>query len=361
MARSRNIKPGFFKDDLLSEVPPLGRLLLAGLTTIADREGRLEERPKRIRAEVLPYDEIDLEDLLRALAVRNFIVRYEVDGVRLIQIVGWDRDQNPHVREPQSTIPAPDKHQASTMLEPVKPETSMEPARRIPDSGFLIPDSVTSGPVRAEGAPGTGIGDSPEPTPEKKRGHPPSLRSDSRKAGTGPTEDEWVQYAGTTWPSWPEDDVRSAWAHYDARNWKKTPKWKSCAKTCYHRWASDRKRVAAAVAPARGAPSPAPSPPTSPSGTPSAPPDLVPVEEGAWAGIREQLRLEVDERDYDTWIDPLRQVGQPNGRLTLWTPAEPKFLPWLTEQYAVPIAAAARSAGLEIPDGVEFRAGGSAP
>jgi len=64
MARARNIKPGFFMDDVLAEIEPLGRILFAGLWCIADREGRLEDRPKRIKAEVLPYDECDMDNLL---------------------------------------------------------------------------------------------------------------------------------------------------------------------------------------------------------------------------------------------------------------------------------------------------------
>jgi hypothetical protein len=55
VARSRNIKPGFFLNDELAECEPLARILFAGLWCIADREGRLEDRPKRIKAEVLPY------------------------------------------------------------------------------------------------------------------------------------------------------------------------------------------------------------------------------------------------------------------------------------------------------------------
>ena len=48
MARARILKPGFFANELLAEIHPYGRLLFAGLWTLADREGRLEDRPKRI-------------------------------------------------------------------------------------------------------------------------------------------------------------------------------------------------------------------------------------------------------------------------------------------------------------------------
>jgi hypothetical protein len=48
MARSRNIKPGFFTNDELAECHPLGRLLFAGLWTIADKRG-LDDRPKKLK------------------------------------------------------------------------------------------------------------------------------------------------------------------------------------------------------------------------------------------------------------------------------------------------------------------------
>ena len=45
MARARNIKPGFFKNELLVGLPYEYRLLFIGLWTIADRDGRFEDRP----------------------------------------------------------------------------------------------------------------------------------------------------------------------------------------------------------------------------------------------------------------------------------------------------------------------------
>jgi len=105
MARARNIKPGFFLNDLLAEIDPLGRLLFAGLWTIADREGRLEDRPKKIKAAVLPYDDCDVDHLLNELSKRDFIIRYEVNGEKFIQIAKWEKHQNPHYKEVKSEIP----------------------------------------------------------------------------------------------------------------------------------------------------------------------------------------------------------------------------------------------------------------
>lgn len=110
--RARIIKPGFFKNEELAEIGPNGMLLFQGLWMLADREGRLEDRPKRIKIEVLPYfDDVDAEALLSALHDRGFINRYEVNGSRFIQIVNWSKHQIPHYRETPSQLPAPEGQQ----------------------------------------------------------------------------------------------------------------------------------------------------------------------------------------------------------------------------------------------------------
>jgi hypothetical protein len=125
VARLRTIKPSFFLNEELSRVPPLGRLLFAGLWCIADRRGRLEDRPNRIKVEVLPYDKCSIDSLLKTLADNGFIERYEVDPEhRYIQIVNFEKHQNPHLKEAESTIPAPGLHGASTVQAPTQTGTS---------------------------------------------------------------------------------------------------------------------------------------------------------------------------------------------------------------------------------------------
>lgn len=147
MARSRNIKPGFFTNDVLGELPALTRLLFAGLWTIADREGRIEDRPKKIRAEILPYDQCDADEMLQALDAHGFIRRYEQDGIKVIQVLAWKLHQNPHVKEAPSTLPAFTEHQTSTVQEqckkqPLPERAGLIPSLLIPDSLLLIPDSL---------------------------------------------------------------------------------------------------------------------------------------------------------------------------------------------------------------------------
>ena len=124
MARARMIKPGFFLNDTLAEVTPLGRLLFAGLWCIADRAGRLEDRPRKIKAEVLPYDDCDTDALLSDLHAHGFIIRYEAQGQRYIAITNFAKHQTPHMKETPSTIPAPEEHRTSTVQAPDSPDTS---------------------------------------------------------------------------------------------------------------------------------------------------------------------------------------------------------------------------------------------
>lgn len=156
MARARNIKPGFFANEDLAECEPLARLLFAGLWCLADREGRLEDRPKRIRAELLPYDSCDADDLLNQLQARGFILRYSHGEGRFIQVLKFDSHQNPHMKEAKSSIPAPGSPVAETATESAATTTAPEQhgasTVQAPDinqnspaeSGFsdsLIPDS----------------------------------------------------------------------------------------------------------------------------------------------------------------------------------------------------------------------------
>jgi hypothetical protein len=108
MARIRTIKPEFFTDEDIAALPPLCRLAFQGLWCQADREGRVEDRPKRLKTQVLPYDDADMEVILAALADRKFIVRYEVQGRRLIQVRTWVRHQMPGRDEPPSELPSAD-------------------------------------------------------------------------------------------------------------------------------------------------------------------------------------------------------------------------------------------------------------
>jgi len=214
--RARNLKPGYYKNHVLAELDPLARMLFGGLWCLADREGRLEDYPKRIKAEILPYDDCDVDAFLDDLQRTGFILRYATQSGRFIQVVNFKKHQNPHISEKESEIPeyvpdgsgmnavqasyeyqihpvrvpetsgtstvqtpeqhhtstvqtpeqhhastvqTPEQHHASTVQTPEQYSKSMEVARLIPDSlipDSLIPDSLIPDP----GIPDPGLSDS---------------------------------------------------------------------------------------------------------------------------------------------------------------------------------------------------------
>jgi len=99
MARARNIKPSFFKNDELAEIEPLGRLLFIGLWSLCDFKGELEWREKRVKAEILPYDNCDILELAINLDKSGFIRYYSSQGKMYVNVPSFTKHQNPHKNE----------------------------------------------------------------------------------------------------------------------------------------------------------------------------------------------------------------------------------------------------------------------
>ena len=152
MPRARILKPGFFANERLAEIPAFGRLLFAGLWTLADREGRLPDRARWIKGALFPYENVPVERLLIQLAAGGFIQRYSVENERFIQVVNFLRHQTPHMREVPSTIPAPDEHSAGTSPAPDEHHTETafsgtSPSVRARDP---VSDPVSGNPVLSD-------------------------------------------------------------------------------------------------------------------------------------------------------------------------------------------------------------------
>lgn len=109
MARIRSVKPAFFTDESLAEVSRDARLLAIALFTQADREGRLEDKPRTIKLGAFPWDDVDVDVLLDELAQINFIVRYEVDGRQYLAIRTFGKHQRFSGKEEKtkSDLPSP--------------------------------------------------------------------------------------------------------------------------------------------------------------------------------------------------------------------------------------------------------------
>jgi hypothetical protein len=122
MARARNIKPGFFKNYLLADLGPCCQILFAGLWCLADREGRLEDKPRLIKAELFPYYDFDVNGGLTELERCNFVKRYTVNGESFIEVQNFKKHQSPHGTEKASVIPDPKDADARNHCSATTPE-----------------------------------------------------------------------------------------------------------------------------------------------------------------------------------------------------------------------------------------------
>ena len=122
--RIRTVKPEFFKDDDLFDLEqdhglPF-RVAFAGLWGCCDREGRFVWKPRPLKSDILPYDEVDFGSILDILEEHGFIVSYEAGGKKY----GWVRTFSKHQRvrrdEAQSLLPpCPEEESSPTRDEPV--------------------------------------------------------------------------------------------------------------------------------------------------------------------------------------------------------------------------------------------------
>lgn len=148
MARARNIKPGFLTNDELGELSPYARIAFIGLWCHADFNGNMKYKPKRMKVEILPYDDVAFSEVISDLERAGFIELYEVDGSQYLHVVNFQKHQRPHKNEvlrgtdvPQPATEQPptgtDPEQKSTVTEQERDENRSNP----PDTGYRIPDT----------------------------------------------------------------------------------------------------------------------------------------------------------------------------------------------------------------------------
>ncbi|MEO3879290.1 hypothetical protein [Rheinheimera fenheensis] len=216
MARARNIKPAFFLNDDLVELPFEYRLLFIGLWTLADREGRLEDRPKRIKMGVFPADNVDVDAGLSELQKYGFIQRYEINGEKLVQILNFTKHQNPHHTEKGSELPdingnypayyakQPVKKQSKTVKEPTLNESNTD------NNGDL---TVKSPCLDGENPADSLIPDSLIPDTREKISAGASEKTERAKAAKD------LDYS--QWPAKPTEQVLKDWLSF--RKTKRAP------------------------------------------------------------------------------------------------------------------------------------------
>ena len=107
MARIRTIKPEFFTSEDIVSLSPMARLLYIALWCEADREGRLNWKPRTLRMKYLPAESCDVMPICNELVSANLVVPYIADEEPYAVLPSFKKHQAINVREAQSSIPAP--------------------------------------------------------------------------------------------------------------------------------------------------------------------------------------------------------------------------------------------------------------
>lgn len=130
MPRIRTVKPSFFRHEELFEAEkssglPL-RVAYIGLWTCCDRKGRFEWKPRQLKLDILPWDELDFEAVLMALESAKFIESYEVDGRKYGWVLRFEEHQVINKREAMSALPPPVQTHARTCVHSGEKEVEEE-------------------------------------------------------------------------------------------------------------------------------------------------------------------------------------------------------------------------------------------
>lgn len=228
MSRIRAIKPQFFRHEDLFDLEvrtglPL-RLAFIGLWTVCDREGRFAWRPRSLKVEVLPFDDVDFAAVLAALEQGGFIRRYQAGDQLLGWVPSFARHQIVNQKEPRSVLPpppdaVPDGAEGGNAGHPHAgegAETDAGAARSPPHSASTVPAQVwhRSGTVPALlGREGKGK-EAAAVRASADAGADPGLAQGRDGAGTAEPPAAWfdacLAAAGVAWPLGAPDIVE-AW------------------------------------------------------------------------------------------------------------------------------------------------------
>lgn len=105
MARTRLIKPDLFIDPDIGDLTVNARYFFTGLWCHADKEGRLVYEPRKLKILIFPFDRVNIDALVKELAVKPFLHIYPINGVTYLAIINWKKHQSPHHTEKESTLP----------------------------------------------------------------------------------------------------------------------------------------------------------------------------------------------------------------------------------------------------------------
>jgi len=198
MGRIRTVKPevalheGLF--DIEKETGLPIRFAWVVLPTATDREGRFLWQPRRLKAQVLPYDDVDFSRVMDAWLARGLVVKYRVNGV-------W-----------YGCIPTFTKHQVVNNREAASDKPGIDEADEVIDNRNNNIDALPTRDSRDEHATGTPL----DPALVEGKGREGNRKEKGTRESTRPAaglHDSLPMDAWEEWLSvrrkrrWPVDDI----------------------------------------------------------------------------------------------------------------------------------------------------------
>jgi hypothetical protein len=194
MARIRSVHPDICLDETLAEVSARAERTFVRLWTHLDDEGRAKDNPKLIKAALYPlHDDMtsaEVEADIRELIGLGLLLRYEVDGVRVIACKSgsWGERQKPRHPSP-SRLPAPPQGYRPPDGTPPPPSGEQRNDRR----------TVTADRRKPHAGVGVGDGEGVGVTPVDSNGSAPSLTLVPEPASPSATGGSDVQTVFDAW------------------------------------------------------------------------------------------------------------------------------------------------------------------
>lgn len=121
MARRRMIDPDFWVDEEISDLSPLSRLLYIGLWGICDDNyATLPDKPRWIKAQIFPYEDMKIETYLKELIKSNKILTFTHEEQPYLYIKNFFK----HQRVDRPSKPKYPEYSGTTQLTLVEDSTS---------------------------------------------------------------------------------------------------------------------------------------------------------------------------------------------------------------------------------------------
>ena len=97
--RVRQVRPDLFKSETIADLSMPARFAFIGLMTCCDKNGRFDWKPRTLKSDILPHDNVDFESLLTELEKLNFVQKYPVGEHSYGQVTNWHSYQYIGVQE----------------------------------------------------------------------------------------------------------------------------------------------------------------------------------------------------------------------------------------------------------------------